>query len=91
MKLIKGIYRFFDKHVIVPITKLFLTIGKSLKKAYKPLESLVKTKSSTIIISLAIAVFVFLIVDGKSTTLLEKNAKVLYNQPVVASYKQIYI
>ena len=32
MKLIKKIYKFFDKRVIVPITKLFVGIGNKLNK-----------------------------------------------------------
>ncbi len=86
MKLIKKIYKFFDKKIIVPVTKFFVNIGKATKKIYKPLESIAKTKSSTIILSLIIAVIVFFIVDARSTTLLETNAKVLYNQPVIAAY-----
>ena len=86
MKLIKGIYKFFDKKIIVPITKLFVNIGGALKKVYQPLETVAKTKSSTIIISLVIALAIFIFVDGRSTTLLETNAKVLYNQPVSATY-----
>lgn len=86
MKLIKGIYKFFDKKIIVPITKLFVNIGGALKKVYQPLETLAKTKSSTIIIALIIALAIFIFVDGRSTTLLETNAKVLYNQPVSATY-----
>ena len=86
MKLIKGIYKFFDKKIIVPITKLFVNIGGALKKVYQPLETVAKTKSSTIIIALIIALAIFIFVDGRSTTLLETNAKVLYNQPVSATY-----
>ena len=86
MKLIKGIYRFIDKRVIVPLTKLFVNIGNSLKKISKPLETIAKNKSSVIILSLVIAVVIFFYVDGRSTTLLQTNAKVLYNQPVTATY-----
>lgn len=86
MKLIKAIYRFFDKRIIVPITKVFVNLGNKLKGTGKSLESITRSKSSIIIISLAIAVFVFIQVDKRSTTLLETNAKVLYNQPVIASY-----
>lgn len=86
MKLIKGIYRFFDKKIIVPITKFFVNLLGALKKLYKPLETVAKTRSSTIIISLLIAIAIFFFVDGRSTALLETNAKVLYNQPVTATY-----
>ena len=86
MKLIKAIYKFFDKKIIVPITKIFVNLGNNIKKIYKPIETIAKTKSSTIALSLAIAIVVFFIVDARSTTLLETNAKVLYNQPVTAAY-----
>ena len=85
MKLIKAIYRFIDKRIVLPITRLFTSIGSKLKKVNKPLESLLKSKSSIIILSLVIAVGVFLLVD-KSNLTLENNAEVLYNQPVTAVY-----
>lgn len=86
MKLIKAIYRLFDRKIILPLTKLFVNIGNKFKSVNKPLETLTKSKSSSIILALVIAVVIFLYVDGKSTTLLETNAKVLYNQPVSAIY-----
>ncbi len=86
MKLIKKIANFFDKKVILPLTKLFVNLGKAIKKLYTPLESIAKTKSSTIILSLIFAVIIFYVVDTRATTLLETNAKVLYNQPVNAAY-----
>ena len=86
MKLIKKIYKFFDKRIIVPITKIFVNLGNKIKSSGKSIEMLTKSKTSIIIMSLIISVFVFYQVDKKSTTLLETNAKVLYNQPVVATY-----
>lgn len=90
MKLIKrffrGVYKFFDKHIILPITKFFVSIFKKLKLSDKPLESALTTKSSMIIISLLFATGIFFVVDTKSTALLETNAEVIYNRPVTASY-----
>lgn len=86
MKLIKRIFKFFDKHIIIPITKFFVFIGEKLKIADKPLEMALTRKSSMIIISLILAIIVFFIVDTKSTTLLETNAEVIYNRPVKATY-----
>lgn len=85
MKLIKAIYKFIDKRIILPITRLITSIGDKLKKVNKPLESMLRTKSSTIILSLVIATIIFLVVD-KSNLTLENNAEVLYNQPVTAVY-----
>lgn len=86
MKLIKRIFKFFDKHVIIPITKFFVFIGDKLKTTNKPLEMALTRKSSMIIISLVLAFIIFFIVDTKSTTLLETNAEVLYSIPVKATY-----
>ena len=90
MKLIKrffkGIYKFFDKHIIIPITRFFVFIGEKLKLTNKPFEMALTKKSSIIVISLILAIAAFFIVDTKSTTLLETNAEVIYNRPVKATY-----
>lgn len=88
MKLIKKIYKFFDKKVIVPITKVIVNIGKKFMKVNKPLEVISKSKSATIIISLLLAGLICYYIQERSNTLLETNAKVLYNQPVTAIYNE---
>lgn len=88
MKLIKKIYKFFDRNIIVPITKLIINLGKKLKKINKPLEMVSKSKSATIIISLLIAGLFCYYIQERSNTLLETNAKVLYGQPVTAIYNE---
>lgn len=85
MKLIKKIYNFFDKKVIVPITRLITLIGDKIKKLNKPLEVLLRKKSSTIVIALIVAAIIFVLVDRSNLTM-ENNAEVLYNQPVNAVY-----
>ena len=86
MKLIKRLLRFIDKKIIVPITKFFVSIGEKLKLSDKPLEKALSKKSSMIILSLVLAVIVFVIIDRQNTTLLEKNAEVLYDIPLSATY-----
>lgn len=86
MKLIKRIFKFFDKHIIIPITKFFVFIGDKIKTTDKPLEMALTRKSSMIVISLVLAFIIFFIVDTKSTTLLETNAEVIYSRPVKATY-----
>lgn len=86
MKLIKRFFGFIDKKIIVPITKFFVSIGEKLKLSDKPLEKALSKKSSMIILSLVLAVIVFVIIDRQNTTLLEKNAEVLYDIPLSATY-----
>ena len=85
MKLIKRFFRFIDKKII-PITKFFVSIGEKLRLSDKPLEKALSKKSSMIILSLVLAVIVFVIIDRQNTTLLEKNAEVLYDIPLSATY-----
>ena len=86
MKLIKKIFKFIDKHFIIPITKFFVFIGEKLKMTDKPLEKAISKKSSLIVLSLIFAIIVFFIVDKKNTTLIETNAEVIYNRPLAATY-----
>lgn len=86
MRLIKKIFKVFDRKIILPVTKFFVNIGKKLKKINKPLETLLKNKSAMIILSLLFSLIIFFVVDTKSTSLLETDAEVLYNQPVTANY-----
>lgn len=86
MKLINRFFRFIDKKIIVPITKFFVSIGEKLRLSDKPLEKALSKKSSMIILSLVLAVIVFVIIDRQNTTLLEKNAEVLYDIPLSATY-----
>lgn len=86
MRLIKKIFKFIDKKIIVPITKFFVFVGEKIKITDKPLEKALSKKSSMIILSLALAVIVFFIVDKQNTTLLETNAEVIYNVPITATY-----
>ena len=88
MKLIKNIYKFFDKKIIVPVTKFFVGLGDKIKNIGKPLEIISKSKKGIIIISLILAVAICYYIQGRSNSLLETNAKVLYDQPVTANYNE---
>ena len=86
MKLIKGIYRFIDKKIILPITRFFILILSKIKKLDISLESILVTKSISIIFSLILAVLMFIFVDKKGSLSIENSAEVLYNQKVEALY-----
>lgn len=86
MKLIRGIFRFIDKKIILPITKFFVFIGNKIKISDKPIEKALNRKSGMIIITLILAFIIFFIVDRQNTTLLETNAEVIYNIPISATY-----
>ena len=84
----KKTIRFFDKKVITPITKFYVWIVEKLKKSGKNFEKIFSRKSSLIIISLLLSIFIFVYVDNKSTTISETSAEVLYNQKINAIYNE---
>lgn len=86
MKLIKKIFKFIDKKIIIPITRFVVFIGDKIKTSDKPLERALSKKSSMIVLSLIFAVVIFLIVDKQNTTLLETNADVINNRKLTAIY-----
>ena len=81
-KVLRSIIKFFDKKLITPITKFFLWFTETTKTKGKNFEKILSMKSSLVIISLLISVFIFFYVDTKSTTILETSAEVLYKQVV---------
>ena len=83
-----NIIKFFDKRLITPITKFFLWFTETTKTKGKNFEKILSMKSSLVIISLLISVFIFFYVDTKSTTILETSAEVLYKQKVNAIYNE---
>ena len=87
-KIGKRIILFFDKWLITPITKLILWITDFVKNNGREIEKFVNKKQTLIILSLIFAFVVFFIVDQNSDTMLNKNAEILYNQPVTAEYNE---
>ncbi len=86
--LLKVIGRFIDKKIILPITKFFVGISNKFKGNGRNFEKLLTRKPGLIIISLLIALGVFLLADSKTTSLIETSAEVLYDQPISATYNE---
>lgn len=84
--IIKKILLFFDKWLITPITKGILSFTDFTKNNGKELEKFINKKQTLIVLSLIFAFVVFFIVDQNSNTIVNKQAEILYNQPVHAEY-----
>lgn len=80
--------RVIDKYIIVPITKLAVFIRKGVLKDSKRFEKVLSKKSSLLLITLVLAIAIFIAVDSKTIAMIETSAEVLYNQPVVVEYNE---
>lgn len=83
---------FFDKILITPITKLILIIKDFFKSHSGDIDKLAGRQSTLLIISLVLAYLVFLIISNESNVMIDKNAEILYDQPVTAVYnEELYV
>lgn len=82
------IAKFFDKHVVVPITKVVLKITNGFDKSSHKLEGFLSKQSTLLFLSLFLAVILFIVVDQKILTLTTSSAKVFKNQKAEVLYNE---
>ncbi len=82
----KKIYVFIDKFIVTPISRFFYYVNKKFKKSGGKVDRLLNSQKFLIYLSLGIAVAVFLLIDSKAIRLLESDAEVISNVPVVVKY-----
>lgn len=91
-KLFRFIGDFIDKIVITPITKLILKIIHYFKDNSKSIDRFIGKKSTLIVISLFLAIGVYIIINKEATFMIDQYAEILYNQPVEAVYNdELYV
>ncbi|MFR5856979.1 MAG: YbbR-like domain-containing protein [Bacilli bacterium] len=84
----KKIYRFIDKYIVVPISRAVYYLSKKYKKNQGKLDKILNRPNFLIYLSLIIAVGLFLLIDSKVITLVETEAEVITNVPVVVNYNE---
>lgn len=87
-KILEPIIKIFDKIIIVPITKVIITISKKFGDSGKNLEKFLSKSNNLLFISLALAVILFIVIDQKIIYYSESSAEVLSNQQVKAIYNE---
>ena len=83
-----AIYKFIDKKIVVPITKLILLLSDKTFKHTGRLEKWLTKKNTLIFISLLLAIGLFFYVDNESTVMVDSRAEILYDQKVEAVYNE---
>ena len=85
-KFFKGIYNAFDRIIIVPISRIVYRVQKNTKGNGITLDRLLNRKPFLILLSLILAVVLFVLIDTKAINLVENNAEVIANVPVNVKY-----
>ena len=83
-----SIFNFFDRYVIMPITRLVFKITKKMNVPNKRFESWLSKQTTLLFLSLFIAVAIFVVVDQKIISFSSQNAQVFKNQPVNVIYNE---
>ncbi len=80
--------KFFDKKIVIPLTRLILKIANTFDKSSHSLEKIFANQTTLLFISLTMALFIFLFVDQKKLQLVNNSAEVFKNQPVTVDYNE---
>ena len=86
MKKNKKKKNFFERKIMLPITKLVSSIIKFFSNFWTKSETLLSKNNTLLFVSLFLAVVLFVFVDQKIITLSENSAEVLKEQKVYATY-----
>ena len=84
--LFRKFFKFLDKKVVTPLTKVVMNISELLGKRSGRFERWLVKRNTLIFLSLILALIVFFAVDNKAVTLVDASADVLYDQKVEAIY-----
>lgn len=87
-KVFKKIYKLIDQLIVVPISRMIYYFTKRFKKQKGKLDKILNRPNFLIYLSLAIAVIMFLLIDRKVISLVETEAEVITNIPVVIKYNE---
>lgn len=87
-KLFKILYKVIDALLVTPISKVVYFIGDKLSNRNGNLDKFLNKPNTLIYVSLICAFAAFFAVDRKVINLVETEAIVLSNQPVVAEYNE---
>ena len=87
-QILSAIWSFIDKRIIIPITRLILSITKKFETSSKRVENWLSNANTLLFISLFMAVTLFIVIDQKIITFSENSAEVLRNQEVKVIYNE---
>lgn len=87
-RFLKSIGKFFDKRIIVPVTKLILRVTGKFDKNGRRVENWLSKTNTILFISLFLAIATFIMIDQKILIFNDNSALVLKDQPVNVTYNQ---
>lgn len=87
-KFFKKIVLFFDKNLIMPITRLIFKITKKINVPSKKFETWISKQTTLLFLSLFLSIAVFIVVDQKIINFSSQSAEVFKGQTVNVIYNE---
>ncbi len=84
----KSIFNLFDRHIIMPITRLVFKITQALSKPNKYFETWLSKSTTLLFLSLFFSIVIFIVVDRKIITFSSQSAEVLKEQSINVKYNE---
>lgn len=81
-------FRFIDRKIIVPITRVLMKIGRVFSSSNKKLENFLSKSNTLLFVSLLLAILVFIVIDQRMTVFTNTSAEVLKDKKVNAIYNE---
>lgn len=85
---LKKIFGFFDRFIIMPITRLIYKITKKMSVPNRKFETWLSRQTTLLFISLFLSIFIFIVVDQKIITFSSQSAEVFKDQVVNVIYNE---
>lgn len=86
--LFKRIGKSFDKHIVLPITRLILKITKVFDKSSHRFEAILAKQTTLLFLSLLLSIALFVIVDQKIIVFNNSSAEMFKDQKVEVIYNE---
>jgi len=86
--IIDSFFKFLDKYIIMPISRLVYNINKSLSGNGVTFNKMLNRPHFLLVLSLIFAVICFLLIDNKVISLVENEAEIIKNVPVNLVYNE---
>ncbi len=87
-KIFKKLYNVVDKLIVIPISRFVYFLKKKLNKSRGFLDKYLNKPKFLIYLSLILAVVAFVFVDSRAESLIQSQAEVITNVPVVVKYNE---
>lgn len=84
----KVIYSFFDRKVVLPLTKFVYKITVKSSKSSRKFENFLSKQTTLLFLSLFLSIVLFIVVDQKIITFKTSSAEVFKDVPLTVSYAE---